>query len=185
MGTRNLTAVYYKGKYRIAQYGQWDGYPSGQGATVLNFLKNIINKEDFLKKLTNLHWINKQECDEIEKKHAEDWRDFYPYLSRDMGAEILEYVQEKEIPTGLKNSIDFAKDSLFCEWAYVVDFDKNRLEVYKGFQSSPLPKTERFYSAEKDDSGYYPIKMVQSYSLNKLPDEDKFIRQLSTNEKEA
>ncbi len=30
MGTRHLIIVYYKGKYRIAQYGQWDGYPSGK-----------------------------------------------------------------------------------------------------------------------------------------------------------
>lgn len=26
MGTRNLTVVYIDGKYKVAQYGQWDGY---------------------------------------------------------------------------------------------------------------------------------------------------------------
>lgn len=31
MGTRNLTAVYLDGQYKVAQYGQWDGYPEGQG----------------------------------------------------------------------------------------------------------------------------------------------------------
>lgn len=25
MGTRNLTAVYLDGQYKVAQYGQWDG----------------------------------------------------------------------------------------------------------------------------------------------------------------
>ena len=38
MGTQNLTSVWFEGKYRIAQYGQFDGYPSGQGLTVLHFL---------------------------------------------------------------------------------------------------------------------------------------------------
>jgi len=38
MGTRNLTVVIYKGKPCIAQYGQWDGYPQGQGYTILDFL---------------------------------------------------------------------------------------------------------------------------------------------------
>jgi len=38
MGTRNLTMVISDGKTKIAQYGQWDGYPSGQGADILAFL---------------------------------------------------------------------------------------------------------------------------------------------------
>lgn len=41
MGTRNLTIVIDKqGALKVAQYGQWDGYPSGQGAVVLEFAKN-------------------------------------------------------------------------------------------------------------------------------------------------
>ena len=42
MGTRNLTCVIKDGKYRVAQYGQWDGYPEGQGMNILNFLKKWI-----------------------------------------------------------------------------------------------------------------------------------------------
>ena len=41
MGTRNLTIVHKNGEYKVAQYGQWDGYPEGLGATLLNFLKNV------------------------------------------------------------------------------------------------------------------------------------------------
>jgi len=29
MGTRNLTIVTSNGKTKVAQYGQWDGYPGG------------------------------------------------------------------------------------------------------------------------------------------------------------
>ena len=44
MGTRNLTIVRNKeGIIRVAQYGQWDGYPEGQGITALNFIKNKDN----------------------------------------------------------------------------------------------------------------------------------------------
>ena len=47
MGTRNLTMVIHEKKPVIAQYGQWDGYPAGQGTTVLEFLKNYdIEKSD-------------------------------------------------------------------------------------------------------------------------------------------
>ena len=37
MGTRNLTKVINEqGEVVVAQYGQWDGYPSGQGVNALN-----------------------------------------------------------------------------------------------------------------------------------------------------
>ena len=42
MGTRNLTMVISNGKTKVAQYGQWDGYPDGQGMTALSTLKRII-----------------------------------------------------------------------------------------------------------------------------------------------
>lgn len=45
MGTRHLIAAKVDGEYKLAQYGQWDGYPEGQGVAVLDFL---VNKEDFL-----------------------------------------------------------------------------------------------------------------------------------------
>ena len=35
MGTRHLIGVIKDGAYRVAQYGQWDGYPEGVGAELL------------------------------------------------------------------------------------------------------------------------------------------------------
>ena len=45
MGTRHLTIVAAAGGYPVAQYGQWDGYPSGQGVTALNFLKTLTPEQ--------------------------------------------------------------------------------------------------------------------------------------------
>lgn len=49
MGTRNLTMVQFNNEIKVAQYGQWDGEPDGQGATVLEFCSNkkiLINSKN-------------------------------------------------------------------------------------------------------------------------------------------
>ena len=45
MGTRNLTVVVVNKKVKVAQYGQWDGYPTGLGTDLLKLLKNRDNRE--------------------------------------------------------------------------------------------------------------------------------------------
>lgn len=61
MGTRNLTAVYLDGQYKVAQYGQWDGYPEGQGITVLTFLRDKMDLELFKEALRNSSYIPSEE----------------------------------------------------------------------------------------------------------------------------
>lgn len=173
MGTRNLTMVIMDGKTRVAQYGQWDGYPMGQGQTALKFLRKC-SREKFRKCLAQTRWFSKKEIDALNRTN---WEKTHPYLSRDTGAEILKMVYKAEDGIALVQS-SFAADSLYCEWAYVIDLDKGTFEVYRGFNKRPLGKTQRFrdlplckYSVGK----YYQVRMVKKYSLKKLPTVMKFL----------
>lgn len=47
MGTRNLILVWYRGGWVVAQYGQWDGYPTGQGKDIVE----CISEEGALERL--------------------------------------------------------------------------------------------------------------------------------------
>ena len=116
MGTRNLTAVYVDGEYKVAQYGQWDGYPEGQGMTCLtfarNFLANKAGREAFADKVRACSWITKEEIDSINEQIRRDaikkWSVIWPELSRDTCSEILEMVAKSENGLKLQNNIDFA-----------------------------------------------------------------------------
>jgi len=176
MGTRHLIAVKVEGQYRVAQYGQWDGYPEGQGVSVLAFLKQM-HRESFIAKVKLCHYGTKEEFEKIQADHADDWSAVYPQLSRDAGADVLSIIDKSE-GCILKDSISFASDSLFCEFAYIIDFDTNILEVLRGFSKSPLDKSERFADFPKSDE-YYPIRSWKKFDLSNLPAEDEFLKELT------
>lgn len=96
-----------------------------------------------------------------------------------MGDEILERVVAKEGRVFLKDSINFAGDSLFCEWAYVLDLDTATFEVFKGAREEPA--IGRFANAPMvdrpsiPDTTYYPVSLVRTWSLDDLPSNRAFL----------
>ena len=199
MGTRNLTIIFADDEYKVAQYGQYDGYPYGQGATALQFLHQV--KPNILKKRCNnvkiltedirkARWLefnvditNKPY---VEFKVAQKFEKKYPELSRGTGAVILDIIYKSKQDLHLENSIDFIADSLFCEWAYLVDLDHQTFEVYKGFNKEPLDESDRFFSFydSNEDSEYYPCKLQHIFDLNNLPSEFDFFKILQEDDEE-
>lgn len=181
MGTRNLTCVMLDGQFKLSQYGQWDGYPTGQGQTIVDFLKEKFNKEKFVSQINRLHmltpeqvqwrwkqagaddsgYVNMEVSDKFKAKNA--------HLNRDIGAGILEYIQEASTPESLPPDLDFAADSLFCEFLYILNLDSNELEIYKGFNREPLAENERFYFLQdKAKDGYYPVRLMRKWKFEEL-----------------
>ena len=183
MGTRGLTAVVKDGDFKIAQYGQWDHYPEGQGQTVLDFL-NHADLEKFKAALDEVSWLTDEDqqaiYDEVAPdsggwvtmEQAEEIERRMPGTSRDHGAGILSLVYDGGVRK-LRDGREFASDSLFCEWAYVVDFDAGGFEIYQGFQHEPhsdgrfanLPKSD--YNSTQE---YYPVRLLDSFPLSELPE---------------
>jgi hypothetical protein len=202
MGTINLTAVMYHGKYRIAQYGQWDGYPGGQGITALEFVRDAMDVEKFTAALERCRFISDEdyrtlwtefgitaEQKTVAVEVSDRFHAKYKYFDRDHGAKILLMVQgAPEEIIFLRDSIDFAGDSLFCEWAYVVDLDEGTFEVYQGFNTEPVSSFERFAHALVDDENrdekYFPVRHVISFPLGRLPTNEDFINHSAFKESE-
>lgn len=173
MGTRHLVGVIYNNEMKVAQYGQWDGYPEGQGATVLEFLRTA-DLSVFKEKLSNCTYITDEKkiremyvmagdkpdniSGFVECSVAEKFKEMWPSLSRDIGAGILEYIYNSESEVLLKNSEDFLEDSLFCEFAYILNLDNNTLichtdgkKVFATYKFDELPTVEKMV----EDYGEY------------------------------
>jgi hypothetical protein len=185
MGTKNMTIVVSNGETKVAQYGQWDGYYSGQGLDALAILRKL-DLQDFKAKVDALQEYTTEEYDAIPDD--QNFKEKYPELHRDTAAKILQLVADGKA-TKVSIQPNFVTDSLFCEYAYVVDLDKQTFEVYKGYNKTPLTPEDRFYKApvegeEVAPRGYYPVKLMHSFSLAELPTPAEFLETLEPKEGE-
>lgn len=181
MGTRNLSLCKKDGQIKIAQYGQWDGYPSGQGATILKFCQDKENLQRLEQALPKIHLLEELsefieeynalvDCDKRTKQMIA-W--FETLSSRDIGGNIFEhiaYLDTSKMPMVMGDNIyiehywDLDKTNNYCdiwiEYAYLINFDTNKLECY----------------------GYG--NLLKEYDLDNLPTVDEFIKELEGDDEE-
>ena len=163
MGTRNLTVVKnLEGTTKIAQYGQWDGYPSYSGIQALAFLRDKVNRDNLMVELQLVEFVGDEEVDTLYKQfESTDWenKDFlnaYPGLHRDTGIGILEVVANATNTIKTVDNTEFANDGLFCEGIYEVDFSTNKFttnynDIVVQYDLDNLPTDEEYLASfEKD-----------------------------------
>ncbi|NBR24640.1 MAG: hypothetical protein EBU08_12900 [Micrococcales bacterium] len=152
MGTRNLTKVIdANGVVKVAQYGQWDGYPSGQGVTALYHAHNAKGIESNLSKC---YFASKDELENIDSIIAASKKpivEMYPTLSRDTCADILGYVAFATQNIPLVNESAFENEGM-CEGVYTIDFQRMKfVSKYHGkvveFDLEDLPSKEEYLGA--------------------------------------
>lgn len=180
MGTRGSVGFIQQEKPKMA-YNHFDSYPEGLGREVLNFIV-IINKEDgwtkFKEKANKLQDIGNdnitdQSLIEKYKEYADtgvskqSLSDPYCLFRNIQGSDWMNEMYKGKLEHySLSNS--FIKDSLFCEYAYVINLDTMKLEFYDGFQTEPQ-KGNRF-GEEKSENGYYPCRLVGVFDLKSIND---------------
>jgi len=163
MGTRGAYG-FHKGGVDKITYNHFDSYPIGLGADVAAFVCQHTDEEmnaifdRIILVATNEKPTGDQiaECmpffdGNVSEQTPEDW---YCLLRKAQGnleayAGGLRYMVDQA---------DFLKDSLFCEWGYVINLDKGVLEIYRGFQKAP---SKNRYHTNGDDSGYYNCYLIR------------------------
>lgn len=137
MGTRGLYGFHKNGIDKLT-YNHLDSYPDWLGKKIVEF------------------------C--MEHDLGVDGGDWYWTLRPNQGCpeNWLPFIDSGSKVYMIDNS-SFIKDSLFCEYAYIVNLDTDQLEFYCGFQHKP-DETNRYGCEE--DQGYYPCRMVACFPLD-------------------
>lgn len=171
MGTRGVFGFHKNGVDKIT-YNHYDSYPEELGVSMLEFcqkytaeeMKKIFDRITMVELGSTPTAKQQVECEKymdlrVSEQSPDDW---YCLLREAQGslepwAEGLKYMIDSK---------DFLKDSLFCEWGYVINLTEETLEVYRGFQTTP--QNNRYKIDKPFDSKYYNCKLLHTSKLENL-----------------
>ena len=148
MSTRGFVGIRKNGVDK-GGYNHYDSYPSGLGNEVLNYLKGKTLKE--LKDVfDNIVFVDYEKEDFVD---AWDW-------------------DNSCLKTRFTDNSEFLKDSLFCEYAYIINLDEKVLEIYRGFNKSPDGAgryASQFFKNEFPNlEQYYGVVLAKTIPLKEL-----------------
>lgn len=190
MGTRGFIGFVVDGTEKIA-YNHSDSYPGGLGTDVLDWLlswaaldRGVEIARETARALRVVEPDSTPTAEDIERLKSysnlsvgrQSHADWYVLLRETQGNPRL------MLQAGvIEDARDFPRDSLFAEWGYVVDFDAETFEVYKGFQRAPHDKgrfadREPYVPPHRTEVEYWPCALIASWPLSALPDEKTFMQ---------
>lgn len=192
MSTRGLLGFAHNGELK-ATYNHSDAYPTWLGVQVATFLAR--HRDDMASVETQVDALVM--VDEDKKPTKAQVAQLAQYTDTSVGGvltangiddsiswyQVLRDTQgqpEKALEAGFMiDGADFALDSLFCEWGYVIDLDQERLEIYQGLRKEPVTRGRWADQKGKDQTypngepsianQYYPISLLVAIPFRDIP----------------
>jgi len=177
MGTRGACGFYSQGTEKVT-YNHYDSYPVGLGYQILQYLDSrdrdmdkIRNDFDMIQLVKETSRPSKKQVEICRNAGVSDLTvsegkvtDWYCLL-REAQGDLTQNVK-----AGLMiDSKEFLYDSLFCEWAYIINIDDSLLEVYKGGQKSAgegrYSKRHYLHDSWPYDDRFYGVTLVADLDI--------------------
>ena len=173
MSTRGAYGFIKNGEMKIT-YNHYDSYLSGLGFDIMKFIAETTN-EELNKIFDNLIMVR-----ENEVPTQEQIKECEKYLNLNVGNQKIEdwycllrnaHGNLNELKKGLRYMIDnkeFMGDSLFCEFAYILNLDNNCLEIYKGFNKDKETKNDYTQFRDTQDDRYVEVDFFDNISFDSI-----------------
>jgi len=187
MSTRGAYGFRHNGIDKVA-YNHCDSYPSGLGKLAIEFIKR--NNLQGLKAIEQGIRL----VDEEGSPSDEDLKKYDAFCNMNVGGpeegiswyKLLRNAQGdfEAFENGLDVMIDgadFLKDSLFCEWAYIINLDDSVLEIYKGFNKSEYAAGRYAKVVHEEPCDFQGVKLFKTIPFNEIwmiPHMDIFLTKL-------
>lgn len=146
MSTRGAIGFHSNGVDKVT-YNHYDSYPTVLGKSIMSEL----NKAKMCVKAMRVMFDKFSMVEEEDDDKNSGNMTLLPYLTESFS---------------MWDCSGFLKNSLFCEWAYIVNLDDEVLEIYKGANKHKTA-LGRYASADSDD-GYCGVALVAVIHLDDL-----------------
>lgn len=183
MSTSGILGIKVGGVYK-ATYNHSDSYPENLGTMVVSFCRKLNRTgqwDRFKEKMMQVVLVKENDVpsQELQERYTKSGY-FNDHVSTGSPTEwycLLKNLQDgiilQEIFRGacqhMIDSFEFLTNSLYCEYAYIINLDDMTLELYKGRNTTPDENSPLPFEQKKDEDGYYPVRLVKSYKLSAIP----------------
>ena len=166
-------------------YNHSDSYPEWLGKGIIQFIKDTSDKEmeEIAKRIV---LINEDDIPTLEQikvcqkmglidasVSSQSETDWYCLLRDGQGS--LDIYRKKGEEKPLLHMMDrhkFLNNSLFCEWAYIINLDTYMFEAYKGFNKNDFGKGRYSTNKSDGDDGYYGVRLILEMPFDEIRDMD-------------
>lgn len=183
MSTRGIMGFSYNGELKLT-YNHFDSYPSCLGVEMAQAAVLIRNRLGHaIERFGQIEMVKQRDCPtpeqlvrvnsewpEAEAGETDEWYDILRTAQGDPMAWIdggLNFMSDDQ---------SFVRDSLFCEWGWILNLGTGHLEIYIGSQKNPHA-CGQFCALERTDYGpdfddYYPIACVAWINFGDIPESE-------------
>jgi hypothetical protein len=142
MGTRGAIGFIVNGEEKVS-YNHMDSYPSYLGKNLLKDLTTISDLNILHENVRRISMVDAGDVPELSSEEISSLKEFtnnsvgqgddwYSILRESQGS-IEPYCRQENPLRYMTDAKGFLYDSLFCEFAYIVNLDTNMVEFYRGF----------------------------------------------------
>lgn len=175
MSTRGAIGIRVSGVDKVS-YNHFDSYPDGLGEQFVEQVKALRERPNLKEQAIALRLVNEdtpptdddivrlsQSADtSVSTQKLTEWH----VLLREMQGDLTAMLDAGVMIDGA----DFLSDSLFCEYAYILNLDDGVLEFYQGFNKD-RDATGRYASSGKPSKDYCGVRLVGTCPISDIPDD--------------
>ena len=194
MGTRGLYGI-RKNEIDKTTYNHYDSYPEWLGKNMVEFCATTSEEEmnKIYDKIIMVDESDKPTNEEIafcianglydERVSSRSVEDWYCLLRKAQGEiSVLKDLINKNDKAYMIDNSDFIEDSLFCEYAYIINLDTHCLEFYEGFQHEAQVGNrygEKPTTTDYAPDYYYPCRLVMKMPLAEIKNVKEIVQKMS------